>query len=235
MSIIENCTVRSFTQNRYSPDGGFGLPAVNTFNNLTTAPVGTLYYEISAISIPFKTPKFKGRTISLKFDLKLLYYDENDYCPSTGDYKIYKDPLKFNYAICTSNSEQTKYCDATMTDVVDDPNQIKTGIITISDNEVVHNDGSKSIVFNWDVEDLIGNRTYYLMIWLSNKYFIGTSNTAIEFVKSGTRITLEYETGIVHIDNGSTIEDYLCYIDDGTQWNMHIPHYDTGNGFNMCY
>lgn len=38
-------------------------------------------------------------------------------------------------------------------------------------------------------------------------------------------------TGLVYIDNGSTLSAYKCYIDDGTKWIEYEPYIDNGTKF----
>lgn len=40
--------------------------------------------------------------------------------------------------------------------------------------------------------------------------------------------------GMVYIDNGTTIERYLIYIEDGVIWHQVVPYSDNGKGWDMC-
>jgi hypothetical protein len=48
---------------------------------------------------------------------------------------------------------------------------------------------------------------------------------------SGTMTLTKINRGLVYIDNGTTLEPYLCYIDNGTTWVYYRPYIDNGTDF----
>ena len=40
-------------------------------------------------------------------------------------------------------------------------------------------------------------------------------------------------SGVVYIDNGSTLEPYLAYIDNGTSWDLYLAYVDSGTEWNI--
>lgn len=64
-----------------------------------------------------------------------------------------------------------------------------------------------------------------------------TEETVLYTVSGETSIeALTRLLGMVHIDNGTTVDRYLCYIDNGESWEPFnfIPYVDNGEGWDMC-
>lgn len=40
-------------------------------------------------------------------------------------------------------------------------------------------------------------------------------------------------TGLVYIDDGSSVDSYSVYIDNGTSWDRYIPYIDNGSSFDI--
>lgn len=40
-------------------------------------------------------------------------------------------------------------------------------------------------------------------------------------------------SGVVYIDNGTTLEPHLIYIDDGANWNLYLAYVDNGTGWDV--
>lgn len=40
-------------------------------------------------------------------------------------------------------------------------------------------------------------------------------------------------SGVVYIDNGSSLEPYLVYIDNGSSWDLYLPYVDDGGDWNI--
>lgn len=49
-----------------------------------------------------------------------------------------------------------------------------------------------------------------------------------------TVIAIAKSSGVVYIDNGTTIEKYQVYIDNGSSWEQYVPYIDDGTAWNMC-
>jgi hypothetical protein len=41
--------------------------------------------------------------------------------------------------------------------------------------------------------------------------------------------SLTYQSGLVHVYNGSGWDNYQAYVYDGYNWNLHIPYVYDGN------
>lgn len=40
-------------------------------------------------------------------------------------------------------------------------------------------------------------------------------------------------SGVIYIDNGTTLEPYLVYIDNGSSWDLYIPYVDNGSSWDV--
>ena len=40
-------------------------------------------------------------------------------------------------------------------------------------------------------------------------------------------------SGVIYIDNGTTLEPYLAYIDNGTDWELYLVYVDDGTDWNI--
>ena len=64
-----------------------------------------------------------------------------------------------------------------------------------------------------------------------NTFTSGNSHTVTSNV---TIVTVAASSGVIYIDNGSTIEKYQVYVDNGSSWDRYIPYVDDGTKWNMC-
>lgn len=60
-----------------------------------------------------------------------------------------------------------------------------------------------------------------------------TSGDSHTVTANVTIITISEVSGVVHIDNGTTIDMYLVYIDNGSGWDQYIPYLDNGTSWNL--
>lgn len=191
----------------------------NGYSTLGTYNSSTTYYIVGynnsnryAGVLKFKTPSFSGVSTSITFN----FYAQ-----------IRSTESNLRYAICSSDSNATKYMGTTS--AVSDTNQILSG--TISLTSVSSTEISKKTI-NVSTDKLKSNTTYYLFLWCSNN-----TNIQVYDVMSSTRgasVSLVYEGGIIYIDNGESFDSYQVYIDNGTSWDMYIPYIDNGSGWDIC-
>lgn len=57
-------------------------------------------------------------------------------------------------------------------------------------------------------------------------YTVSTKNVTIKSVAG--------RSGLVYIDNGSSIEAYQCFIDNGSGWDQYMPYIDNGSSWDLC-
>ena len=59
----------------------------------------------------------------------------------------------------------------------------------------------------------------------------GDSHTVIDNV---TIVTVSKPSGVIYVDDGTTIEKYLVYVDKGSRWDRYVPYIDNGSTWNIC-
>lgn len=82
---------------------------------------------------------------------------------------------------------------------------------------------------------LKSNTTYYIFLGID---IPGNSCDHDEWILVGQgdfplSIILNFNSSSVHIDNGSTIEEYRLYIDDGSKWNSYSAHIHNGTSWEV--
>ena len=86
----------------------------------------------------------------------------------------------------------------------------------LTEDEIVANGYEKKLYPN--EEELI-----FDMSWIRN------NEDAREF----TLYAIWEISGVVYIDNGTTLEPYLAYIDNGTSWDLYLVYVDNGTDWNI--
>lgn len=61
-----------------------------------------------------------------------------------------------------------------------------------------------------------------------------TSGNTHTVTANVTVIAITGTSGLVYIDNGTTLEAYQIYKDNGSSWDQYIPYIDNGSGWDMC-
>lgn len=179
---------------------------------VTHAYAGTgngIYY---AYLLKFDIPEFIGVSSRLTFNLC--------FAGSSGK------TASLRYAVATSDENMNLY--ANTNEEVVDSYQITSGVITTStitsgvnyQDFVIHTTGITS------------GGTYYLYLW---GYAPSTSpeSITIQAINYHT-VTMNFNKGLIYIDNGSGFDAYMLYIDNGTGWDQYIPYIDNGTGWDIC-
>lgn len=155
--------------------------------------------------LELKTPSFSGVPESLTISVNMRV--------SIGT------SWTLNYALCTSDANKNNYTKTS--DSVTDETQVDTGTVTVADSWATITIQSSS---------LKSDTTYYLYLWAnSTKNFLATVSTT-----SNHTVSLGYNSGLVHIDNGSGFDSYLVYIDNGSEWELYMPYIDNGSDWDLC-
>lgn len=180
-----------------------------------TTVVGCSYmmyaYSYNVTILRFTTPKFTGVTESLKLTIKVNYGEVTN--PT------------YRYALCTSDANKEKYA-ATISDVLDD-NQLASGLFKMSG---VKSNTATNQTLTIPVTQLKENTTYYIILW-----GYSTDDSTVEVMEATNHsIIIYYNSGLVHIHNGTNFEAYHCYIDNGTSWDLCIPYIDNGTSWDIC-
>lgn len=88
----------------------------------------------------------------------------------------------------------------------------------------------------WITEDEILNGGYEKKLYTSQEeHVLGNSwIKGIEYTVSDyTMYTVWEISGVVYIDNGTTLEPYLTYIDNGTGWDLYLAYVDDGTNWTI--
>lgn len=64
---------------------------------------------------------------------------------------------------------------------------------------------------------------WYSQIWLGNS----------GYCKVPTATGVAVKSGLVHIENGISWEDYFVYIHNGESWDMYVPYIHNGESWNL--
>ena len=82
--------------------------------------------------------------------------------------------------------------------------------------------GVTYFVYFWTAKDTSDTTNLFRPVWKTND--------------DGKGFYASYDdlSGLVYIDNGTTLEAYEAYIDNGLSWDLHIPYIDNGSGWDMC-
>ena len=76
-----------------------------------------------------------------------------------------------------------------------------------------------------DTTALAPDTTYYLYLWS----YDSTNVYAQPWTTSNHSVVLAYNSGLVHVYNGSGWDNCQAYVYDGYNWNLHIPYVYDGN------
>jgi hypothetical protein len=163
----------------------------------------------------FKTPDFAG--LSKKLTITFAAQRPNNFSFTSS---------KLRWALCTSDSNKSKYVDTYS--AVSDSNQIKSGTVSLSSVSSSYSTYSVTV----ESSALKSDTTYYFFLWSNSAKTTATVVTVGTIDKHS--IKLEYQAGIVYIDNGSSLEMYLVYIDNGSSWDLYIPYIDNGSSWDIC-
>ena len=111
-------------------------------------------------------------------------------------------------------------------DVTRTSSNASASIGTITDGETIYYGDVLMIVFGaasgYELKTATVN---------GNTFTSGNSHTVTSNV---TIVTIAASSGVVYIDNGTTIEKYQVYVDNGSSWDRYIPYVDDGTDWNMC-
>lgn len=191
----------------------------NTLSEYTTwnggyAGSASLTQQYAYIS-KFQTPEFIGVSESVTFTIAMT-----SGLPDTNG------NVNLRYAICSSDANATSYMQTT--DVVEDANQLTSGNMTISDisTEV------KAKTFTISTGRLASNTVYYLVLWGYDA--TGVSMRAVAGGGIDHVVELEYHSGLVYIDDGTSIEPHEIFIDNGESWDRYIAYIDNGIDWDQC-
>lgn len=115
---------------------------------------------------------------------------------------------------------------------------------TVLEDEWTYNEGHNNGLYNASTFGLT-REGYKFLGWK-----VGSSGTTIfdeddssvlptdlaSNITTGDRTITLYAawkiSGVVYIDNGTTLEPYLAYIDNGTSWDLYIAYVDDGTSWN---
>lgn len=160
--------------------------------------------------VQIKTPEFIGVSEKLVF--------------SFGATQMYGSNPVLRYALCTSDKNKGSYLNTH--GEVADATRIATGTVQLSGIT----SSNKTYTVEIPTTELTPSTTYYLYFWAS-----GSSNNYCQIgATSKESVAVDYNSGLVYIDNGSGFDAYQCYIDNGSGWDLHIPYADNGSGWDMC-
>lgn len=183
------------------------------YSDTASAYAGFNYTDWYPYALKFTTPAFVGKSASLLFSFKISKFLRNE---------ASSDAVSLRYALCKSDANYSNYDNTTA--AVSEPNQIVTGRISFT------KDGQ---VLSVNVDVLEGNTAYYLILWGDNTGGYQQDYCTIS-AATNHAIILNYNNGLVYIDNGATIDAYQVYIDNGTSWDLCIPYIDNGTGWDQC-
>ena len=67
---------------------------------------------------------------------------------------------------------------------------------------------------------------------------VGNFTTTSTFISGGSISTTvdlpTVQSGLVYIDNGTSLDAYQVFIDNGSSWDQYIPYIDNGSGWDSC-
>lgn len=185
------------------------------YNTTDYGYAGSNYSEYNTYILKFTVPEFVGVSESVAISLSMVQ--------SSGGASV-----TLRYALCTSDANKDKYCDTYS--AVSDTYQVKSGTIALTD--LVTSGSYKTITI--DTSKVSSNSTYYLVLWA---YTSTSDPNHVQFPRldlTTPSITLNYNTGLVYIDNGSGFEPYEIYIDNGKSWDRYIAYVDNGTSWDQC-
>lgn len=89
---------------------------------------------------------------------------------------------------------------------------------------------------SWITEDVIFDAAYEKKLYQSQEeHVFGNSWVkGDEYSISDYTMYAVWEiSGVIYIDNGTTLEPYLAYIDNGTDWDLYLAYIDDGTKWNI--
>lgn len=168
--------------------------------------------------LKFAAPAFIGVASALVFNLSICQGKRNG-ANSTA--------VSLRYSICKSDANYSRYDKTTA--AVSDANQIATGTINLTGLTSSYTAKAISI----PTTGLESDTTYYLILWGDDTGDYSQDYCYIGPAKDHT-VSLDFNQGLVYIDNGTSWDAYEVYIDNGTSWDKYIPYIDDGTSWNLC-
>lgn len=170
---------------------------------------GSISYSYIVI-VKFVTPNFMG--VSESIDVN-LYGIKSTY---NGDFTV-------QCALCTSDSNNGLYIHTTS--VINDANQIAS--VALKKNEFL------SMPVSIRTDKLDPQKDYYLIFWIPTDVSSGGSVKIGPAMYHGININYIESEQVVHIDNASKLDKYLCYIDSGTSFNIYECYVYNGSSWDL--
>lgn len=159
----------------------------------------------------------------LRFDIPAIPDASKDLNVGIAVYNGLGANPTLRYAICTSDANRESYRSTTA--AVSDPNQVAAGTITLNDV------GSTAAKKEFSIQDvnLEGGKTYYLILWASEK-----TGVFISAVSSGHFITVAYNGGTVRLKVNGEIKPYMVLAKVSGSTKQMIPYVKTASGIKPC-
>ena len=130
--------------------------------------------------------------------------------------------VTLRYALCSSDANKNSYV-GTKNAVVDQ-NQIVNGTFSLAGLSA----SVEARTITVPVTGLQPNTTYYLMLWASND--TGVSFKGISSAWGNYSTDLDYNSGLAWIGD----DPYQCYVRNGSNWDLCIPHVRDGADWHIC-
>ena len=178
----------------------------------TSAYAGTNQSAYYPYILKFTTPDFLGASESVTFTLGMT--------KGTGATPTLR------YALCTSDANKTNYQDTNA--AVTDANQIAAGTFKTGTLSTAVTLQTLSI----STAKLEPSKTYYLFLWgyasQSSPAWVTVNDTSYHAV------SVAYNSGLARIGDGSNMNEYQCYIGNGTNYDgPYIPYVGNGTGWDI--
>lgn len=88
----------------------------------------------------------------------------------------------------------------------------------------------------WITEDEIASNGYEKKLYLDQDelmFDMSWIKGNKDVINTYTLYAIWEISGVVYIDNGTTLEPYLAYIDNGTSWDLYLVYVDNGTSWNI--
>ena len=212
-SDVSSCRALHYTPSDLWEDPYYDSLIAKGMIEISLNSYETKQHEVSIIR--FLTPFFAGESESITLNLRVGYCSMD---------------VTLGWAVCTSDSNWKDYIGA-FTPSVADENKVCSGTLVFPEFPLdeIGAYGDYGFSFEIPVARLKSNTTYYLFFWHGE--YVPAKIVGIRTDRASMYIN--YNSGIVYIDNGSGLVAYQGYIDNGSDWDMVVPFIDNGSGWDM--
>lgn len=201
-------------------DFTFGSAVIQEKNNYTSGPST---YNSSFIGVNFHPYEDRYHLAVITRFTAPSFPGESEYMEITWKQVTCTAQTTMCCAICTSDANWKQYASAYGSSF-EDKYRIAIGSFTVPSQDL------KSMSFQIPTRMLEPSKTYYLFVWK------GKQDDAQITTNLGAKLAtyaIGYNSGLVYIDNGTSLGSYQCYLDNGSGWDSVLPYIDNGSDWEL--